>query len=119
MSYASIENLNGCSLLESLKSKVEVYLGLEFVTCFVNSYLELTSHPTVYLMQPPKAFPIDGAIPYEINDDEYVTLHRLASDGKVKGIFKCGVDYCKSISDNIRIDTHNDNLIMQKLILQK
>lgn len=53
-----------------------------------------------------------------INDEEYVTIHRLASDGKVKGIFKCGVDYCKSISDNIRIDTHNDNLIMQKLILR-
>ena len=50
------------------------------------------------------------------NDDEYVTLHRIASDGKARGIFKCTIDYCKEISDNIRIDTHYDNIVMQKLI---
>lgn len=51
-----------------------------------------------------------------LNDEKYVTLHRIASDGKVHGIFKCAIEYCKSISNNIRIDTHNSNLIMQKQI---
>lgn len=51
-----------------------------------------------------------------LNDDEYLTIHRIAGDGKVRGIFKCAVDYCKGISDNIRIDTHENNIIMQKLI---
>ncbi len=51
-----------------------------------------------------------------LNDDEYVTLHRIASDGKVKGIFKNAINYCKDLSDNIRIDTHKNNIIMQKLI---
>lgn len=51
-----------------------------------------------------------------LNDDEYVTVHRIASDGKLRGIFKFTIDYCKSISDNIRIDTHSNNLIMQKQI---
>ena len=51
-----------------------------------------------------------------LNDEEYVTLHRIASDGKVHGIFRCAIEYCKSISDNIRIDTHNSNETMQKLI---
>ena len=51
-----------------------------------------------------------------LNDEEYVTIHRIAGDGKVKGIFKCIINYCKSVSDNIRIDTHYDNKIMQKLI---
>ena len=51
-----------------------------------------------------------------LNDDAYVTLHRIASDGKVKGIFNCAIRYCKGISDNIRIDTHKSNLIMQNLI---
>lgn len=51
-----------------------------------------------------------------INDDEYLTIHRIASDGAKHGIFKCVADYCKSICDNIRIDTHHDNVIMQKLI---
>lgn len=51
-----------------------------------------------------------------LNDDMYVTIHRIASDGKVGGIFNCAVRYCKSHFDNIRIDTHKSNLIMQKLI---
>lgn len=51
-----------------------------------------------------------------LNDEPYVTVHRIASDGKVHGIFKCAINYCKSISDNIRIDTHKSNLIMQKQI---
>ena len=51
-----------------------------------------------------------------LNDEEYVTIHRIASDGKLHGLFDCAVDYCKSLSDNIRIDTHESNLIMQKLI---
>lgn len=51
-----------------------------------------------------------------LNDDAYVTIHRIASDGKANGIFKSAIDYCKDLSDNIRIDTHNSNLIMQKLI---
>ena len=51
-----------------------------------------------------------------LNDKPYVTIHRIASDGKVRGVFKCAADYCKSIADNIRIDTHADNLTMQHLI---
>lgn len=51
-----------------------------------------------------------------LNDEEYVTVHRIAGDGKVHGIFDCAITYCKAISDNIRIDTHKDNVVMQKLI---
>lgn len=51
-----------------------------------------------------------------LNDEPYVTVHRIASNGKTHGIFRCAVDYCKSISDNIRIDTHKNNLVMQKQI---
>lgn len=51
-----------------------------------------------------------------INDDEYMTIHRIASDGKAHGIFKCAVEFCKGITDNIRIDTHDSNVVMQKQI---
>ncbi|MBR5503622.1 MAG: hypothetical protein IKV87_04185 [Methanobrevibacter sp.] len=51
-----------------------------------------------------------------LNDEPYLTVHRIASDGKVHGIFNCAISYCKSKSENIRIDTHKDNLIMQKQI---
>jgi hypothetical protein len=51
-----------------------------------------------------------------LNDDEYVTIHRIASDGTAHGIFRCAINYCKNVSNNIRIDTHKNNLIMQSLI---
>ncbi len=51
-----------------------------------------------------------------LNNEPYLTIHRIASDRKVRGLFKCACDYCKSISDNIRIDTHKDNLTMQHVI---
>lgn len=51
-----------------------------------------------------------------LNDDEYVTVHRIASDGKCHGIFKCAVQFLKKNNANIRIDTHSSNLIMQEQI---
>ena len=54
-----------------------------------------------------------------LNDKPYVTIHRIASDGRIRGIFDCAVDYCRSFCDDIRIDTHESNLIMQRLIEKK
>lgn len=51
-----------------------------------------------------------------LNDDAYVTVHRIAGDGKVGGIFKSAIGYCRKLSDNIRIDTHKNNKIMQHVI---
>ena len=51
------------------------------------------------------------------NDEPYMTIHRLAGDGKVHGIFDCAVQYVKGLTDNIRIDTHDDNKTMQRHIL--
>ena len=50
-----------------------------------------------------------------LNDEPYVTIHRLAGDGQVRGLFQCAVDYCKNIYRNIRVDTHADNKTLQKL----
>ena len=51
-----------------------------------------------------------------LNDGPYITVHRIASDQKVHGVFDCAIEYCKARADNIRIDTHAENRIMQKLI---
>ena len=51
-----------------------------------------------------------------LNDDPYVTIHRMAGDGQVHGLFQCAVDDCKSSFSNIRIDTHANNKIMQRQI---
>ena len=50
------------------------------------------------------------------NDDSYGTIHRIASGGEVRGVFGAAIDYCKSRIDNLRIDTHENNRVMQHLI---
>lgn len=50
------------------------------------------------------------------NDTPYATIHRIASSGEVKGIFNFVMDYALQHYDNIRIDTHSDNKVMQSLV---
>lgn len=49
-----------------------------------------------------------------LDESPYGTIHRLASTGKYRGILKICIDYCLSYINNIRLDTHADNLTMQK-----
>ncbi len=51
-----------------------------------------------------------------LNDEPYGTIHRIASNNKVKGVLNCCLRFCQSKTNNIRIDTHKDNLIMQHLL---
>lgn len=51
-----------------------------------------------------------------LNDAPYGTIHRLAGDGTFRGVFKACLDFCFRRIDNIRVDTHEDNMIMRKLI---
>ncbi len=53
-----------------------------------------------------------------IDDSAYSTIHRLASSGKYSGIFKLVVEYSLKEDHHLRIDTHEDNLVMQHLILK-
>lgn len=46
----------------------------------------------------------------------YNVMHRMASDGKVKGIGKASLDFCKSHGKNVRADTHKDNITMQNML---
>jgi len=48
--------------------------------------------------------------------EKYGTVHRVASNGKSKGIFNEIITFCESKINHLRIDTHKDNKIMQHLI---
>ncbi len=52
-----------------------------------------------------------------LNDKPYGVIHRIASSGKAGGIFSCCLAWCWNHIDNIRIDTHRDNRVMQDLLL--
>ena len=56
---------------------------------------------------------IDGAW---LNDEPYGTLHRVASDGSARGIFAACMEFARARCGQLRIDTHHDNRVMQRLI---
>ena len=49
---------------------------------------------------------LDDSTPYHV-------VHRIASRADAHGIFSSIMDYCFAHEQNIRIDTHRDNKIMQ------
>ena len=51
-----------------------------------------------------------------LSSETYGTIHRIAGNGKERGILKKAVSYCEEIIPHLRIDTHEDNKIMQRAI---
>ena len=49
------------------------------------------------------------------SDALYGTIHRIAGDG-TGGVFRACLDYCKGKIDYLRIDTHENNKIMQHVV---
>lgn len=51
-----------------------------------------------------------------LNDQPYAVVHRLASNGQVKGIAMRCFEWCFEQCPNIRVDTHETNIPMQKVL---
>lgn len=54
-----------------------------------------------------------------LNDAPYATIHRIASNGEVSGIFHQVMHFALQRYRSIRIDTHRDNRVMQHAILRE
>ncbi|MGT2926617.1 GNAT family N-acetyltransferase [Streptococcus cuniculipharyngis] len=50
------------------------------------------------------------------DDTPYGVIHRLASNGKTKGVGQACIQWALAQNPHLRIDTHLDNLPMQKLL---
>ena len=61
----------------------------------------------------PTYLEIEGAW---LNDEPYAAVHRVASRGEVKGIASQVLAWAMEQCGNIRIDTHDDNLPMQRVL---
>ena len=48
-----------------------------------------------------------------LNNSPHSAIHRVASSGERRGILSACVEFCLSLSSNLKIDTHPDNKIMQ------
>ena len=72
-----------------------------------------------FVLQPgpdPTYAVIDGAWR---SDAPYAAIHRVASDGLTRGVFHECAEYAKARWASLRIDTHRDNLPMQRHILRE
>ena len=49
-----------------------------------------------------------------LNEEPYYVIHRIASTPDSHGILDALLDYCENRVSNIRIDTHEANVIMRK-----
>lgn len=92
--------LTGCDIKEGKLYVVEK----EGVLCGV-FYFNIGVDPT-YLK-------IDGAWG---SDTPYGVIHRIASDGTARGVFGEALGFCKQQISHIRIDTHEDNTVMQSVL---
>ncbi len=54
-----------------------------------------------------------------LDHEPYGTIHRVASDGSARGVLHSVVSFCKERCANLRIDTHQDNKVMQHCILKE
>ncbi len=51
-----------------------------------------------------------------LSDSPYATIHAVASAGKRQGMLAQCLSFAASLHNNLRIDTHHDNKIMQHLL---
>lgn len=53
-----------------------------------------------------------------LDDKPYGVVHRIASNGKQKGVAAFCLQWCFEQCGNIRIDTHRDNIVMQNILIK-
>lgn len=90
----------------------DIRLGVSYV-CVIDGRLQ-----AVFAMIPgddPTYQVIQGAW---LNDRPYHAVHRVASRGEVKGLSSAILQWCLEQCGNVRIDTHDDNLPMQRVLEQ-
>ncbi|MBQ9005612.1 MAG: GNAT family N-acetyltransferase [Atopobiaceae bacterium] len=51
-----------------------------------------------------------------VGDETYGVVHRIASDGSVKGTGRFCLEWAFDQCGHLRIDTHGDNVVMQNLL---
>ena len=51
-----------------------------------------------------------------LDNSPYAAIHRVASDGTLRGVFRQAFEFVSEKHVHIRIDTHKDNTTMQKAV---
>ena len=54
-----------------------------------------------------------------LNSEPYAVIHRIAVKEQGRGLIDFCINYCFGICANLKIDTHRDNIPMQKALLKR
>jgi 3-methyladenine DNA glycosylase AlkD len=109
-SHGNVNQWNGAYPQRELMSS-EIECGHCFVVC--NTDNVVGTFCLIFGEDPTYAVIEDGQWK---NEAPYATIHRLASDGSAKGIGHACIEFCYNLLENLRADTHADNLTMQRLL---
>lgn len=103
--------INGYPQEELIKNEIEQ--GHCFVCVNNDDGMVVATFCLIQGPDPTYSYIEDGAWP---DNEPYYVIHRLASDGSVKGITGFCIDWCHGMSSCLRADTHHDNKVMQHLL---
>lgn len=92
-------------MLEDI-NKEAAYVG-------VNDEQEIVGALSVFTEPDPTYFEIEGEW---LNDDHYTTIHRIATNGKEKGVGQYLINWVQENYNNVRIDTHIANEPMKHVV---
>lgn len=100
---------------EGYPSKELILEDIELNAAYVamNKEDELVGVISVFTEPDPTYFEIEGQW---LNEDSYATVHRIASNGKEKGLGQELLKWVQEDYSNIRIDTHTDNQPMKHIL---
>lgn len=97
--------------IEEIQTDIEQ--GLSFVA---EEEGELLGVFVFFVGEDPTYQKIEGAW---LNDKPYGVIHRIASNGKKPGVLKAALEFGFTQCENIRIDTHEDNVVMRHLLTKE
>lgn len=79
----------------------------------VNDADEILAVFAMFTTPDPTYTEIDGAW---LNDEPYATIHRIATNGKERGVGQYCIQWVQDRFENVRIDTHDDNQQMKHIV---
>lgn len=79
----------------------------------LNDQEELLAVFSVFTDPDSTYYEIDGEW---LNDEPYATIHRIATNGKERGVGQYCIEWVQDQYDNVRIDTHNNNQQMKHIL---
>lgn len=89
-------------LIEEDIKKDSFYVGIKDNKISFVFYFYIGDDPTYNII-------VNG---HWLNDLPYGTIHRIASNGTTKHVFNIVLNFCLTMCNNIRIDTHENNHTM-------